>query len=89
MKNKKSQGLSVNMIVIAAIALIVLIVVIAIFADKAGFFSRNVGGSCQDKGGKFSLKCEDEGTIRVIAKGCDKDGNTNSGEEGPCCVPIT
>tara|TARA_B100000315_G_C14168274_1_gene403340 strand:- start:78 stop:347 length:270 start_codon:yes stop_codon:yes gene_type:complete len=34
--NKKSQGLSVNLIIIVAIALVVLVVVIAIFTGKMG-----------------------------------------------------
>ena len=34
--NKKSQGLSVNLIIIVAIALVILVVVIAIFTGKMG-----------------------------------------------------
>ena len=35
-KNKKAQGLSLNVIIIAALALIVLVVLVAIFLGKAG-----------------------------------------------------
>ena len=41
--NKKSQGLSINVIVIVAIALIVLVVLIAIFAGRMGGFVSGVG----------------------------------------------
>jgi len=34
--NKKSQGLSINLIIIVSIALVVLVVVIAIFTGKMG-----------------------------------------------------
>ena len=38
MKNKKSQGLSINVLIITAIALIVLVVLIAIFTGRLGGF---------------------------------------------------
>jgi len=40
--NKKGQGISVNVIIIAAIALIVLVVLIAIFTGRLGLFSRGI-----------------------------------------------
>jgi len=39
---KKSQGLSVNVIIIAAIALIVLVVLIAVFTGRFGIFSKGL-----------------------------------------------
>ena len=42
MVNKKGQGLSLNVIIVAAIALIVLVVLIAIFAGRAGAFDKKV-----------------------------------------------
>jgi len=47
---KKSQGLSVNTIIIAAIALIVLVVLIAIFTGRFGIFSKSldeIGNICK------------------------------------------
>ena len=44
--NKKSQGLSVNLIIIVAIALIILVVVIAVFTGRMGGF---VGGLDESK----------------------------------------
>ena len=40
--NKKSQGLSINLIIIVAIALIILVVVIAIFTGRMGDFMGGV-----------------------------------------------
>ena len=48
--NKKSQSLSINTIIIAAIALIVLVVIIVIFTGGIGKTSQNLG-SCVAKGG--------------------------------------
>lgn len=87
MQSKKSQGLPINVIIIAAIGLIVLIVILAIFSDKLRFLSKNIAGTCQDEGGKCALKCDENFPRRVIAKGCDKTGNVNLNEEGPCCLP--
>tara|TARA_Y100000310_G_scaffold88842_1_gene85911 strand:+ start:5437 stop:5727 length:291 start_codon:yes stop_codon:yes gene_type:complete len=50
-KNKKSQGLSVNMIVLAAIALVVLVVTIIIITGQTSTTSKNLQ-SCALKGGK-------------------------------------
>ena len=53
--NKKSQGLSINVIIIVAIALIVLVVLIAIFTGRLGSFSEgidtvggNAGKTCKE-----------------------------------------
>ena len=47
--NKKSQGLSINVIIIVAIALIVLVVLIAIFTGRLGSFVTGIDAaqSCQ------------------------------------------
>ena len=42
MMNKKAQGLSVNVVIVAAIALIILVVLIAIFAGRFAIFNRGV-----------------------------------------------
>jgi len=48
--NKKSQGLSINVIIIVAIALIVLVVLIAIFTGRLGAFTTGLQGAttCND-----------------------------------------
>ena len=80
------------MIIIAAIGLIILVIFIAMLSSKSNFFIKNVGGACKDQGGKclaqIGEKCGNEYPIRVITKGCDKDGRENLNEEGPCCIPL-
>jgi len=78
MKSKKSQGLPINIIIIAVISLIVLIVLVAIFTGYAGNWSRSFMGSCQDQGGICSDKggspgeCNNQDFPRkVFAKGCN------------------
>ncbi|MEK6947430.1 MAG: DUF948 domain-containing protein [Nanoarchaeota archaeon] len=50
MVNKKSQGMPINTVIIAAIALAVLVVLIVIFTGGIGKTSQNLG-SCVTKGG--------------------------------------
>jgi len=69
--NKKSQGLPINMIIIAAIVLIVLVVLITIFTGRAGVFTESMksceqnGGTCVPKGEcenmPANFKCSDKG----------------------------
>jgi hypothetical protein len=40
--NKKAQGLSINVIIVAAIALVILVVLIAIFSGRIGLFGKGV-----------------------------------------------
>ena len=49
MLNKKAQGMSMNIIVVAAIALIILVVLIVIFVGRTGKFAGSIEeckGSC-------------------------------------------
>jgi len=57
---KKSQGMSVNVIIMAIIALITLIAAITIFMKYYGAVGENVG-SCESKGGL----CADDIRVRV------------------------
>ncbi len=43
--NKKAQGISLNVIIIAAIALLVLVVLIVIFSGRIGIFNKGVEGA--------------------------------------------
>ena len=55
--NKKSQGLSINLIIIVAIALIVLVVLIAIFTGRLGSFVAGIDetASCQASCSAFGM----------------------------------
>ena len=52
-RNLKSQGMSINVIIIAVVALIVLIVLIAIFTGRFGIFTGGLkeAGTCKALGG--------------------------------------
>jgi hypothetical protein len=57
--NKKAQGISLNMIIVAVIALIVLIVLIVIFAGRMNVFGR---GTSETTSQYSSNRCEVPGT---------------------------
>ncbi|MBI4452419.1 hypothetical protein HY637_03245 [Candidatus Woesearchaeota archaeon] len=84
MKARKSQGLSVNTIIIAALALGVLIVLIVIFTGGIGKTSQNLG-SCILKGGQCQLpggKCPEGYPIQIFVSGeCEKSPTKNL-----CCI---
>jgi hypothetical protein len=82
MKTFKAQGLSMNVIVAAAIALIVLVVVISIFYGKSNVFSKGLD-DCSSKGGKCVPEsqcglgklyiCQKEGEVCCIGS-CEAKG---------------
>ena len=82
---KKAQGMSLNVIVIAAIVILVLIVLSVIFIRSSGTFVDRVA-SCDVKGGICAPACGDiiygteEYTIR------DFDGDCPQGNV--CCLRI-
>ncbi|MBR9706312.1 DUF948 domain-containing protein [Candidatus Pacearchaeota archaeon] len=81
-ENKKSQGLSINFIIIAAISLIVLIVLIAIFTGRIGKTAENLE-SCWLRGGKCSEDpCGDNYAEIKNTKECPPDGDKY------CCVEV-
>ncbi len=50
MKHKKAQGMTINVVIIAALALIVLVVLILIFTGYIGTANKNING-CTSRGG--------------------------------------
>ena len=77
---KKAQGISINVIIVAAIALIGLVVLVAIFTGRLGAFTAGVT-SCTDKGGTCEASCTGD-TTTLPGTACEKDGNV-------CCLPLT
>lgn len=69
--NKKSQGLSLNVIIIAAVVLIVLIVLWAIFTGRMGSFNEGID--------LVTSQCKIPGTERV----CCEDGSLNVLDDPP------
>ena len=93
--NKKAQGLSMNVIIIAALGLIVLVIMVLIFTGQIGVFSKSVscearGGEClEDIGGN---KCPDHLPIKIYTQNCpllDKGGaQVANKKQGQCCIPL-
>jgi hypothetical protein len=86
---KKAQGLSLNVIIIAALALLVLVILAVIFMGRTGVFRRQ-SGDCTTLGGQCSRTgCTGDYT-RKIAYDCDLDGDKtiNEGQaiDGVCCL---
>lgn len=86
MKSKKSQGLPINVIIIAALSLVVLVVLLAIFTGTTRKTVENLG-SCITKGGKCANagegECKDKDyPIPVIVSGdCE-----NTKPKNLCCI---
>ena len=78
---KKAQGISLNVIVIAAIALIVLVILSVIFIGRLGTF------------GKETAACENKGGTCVAGTACGTGQTKLPGskcETGQvCCVSLT
>lgn len=100
MKNKKSQGLSLSVIIIAILSLTVLVVLTMIFTGYAGDWSRSFAGTCQEQGGICSEKGEcfnEDFPRKAFAKGCsyyERDSSTgeyqfsDEKDSGQCCLPL-
>lgn len=83
--NKKSQGLPVNIIIIAVIALIVLIVVVAIFTGRIKLFSGTLE-SCRAKQGQCEsgVVCpENKAQVTAKCPETEEDKGKNI-----CCIQV-
>jgi len=97
MKYKKSQGLSINFIVIAVLALIVLMVIAFIFRGESNKFVKNLGCSARNGVCLENLEdCPDEKSVKIYTNDCIDvkfEGNKYIAKEpkkgpGQCCIPI-
>lgn len=87
MIQKKAQGLSLNMVVIAVLVLIVLVVVLTLIVSKIGLVSK--ADTCENQGGKCipsTNNCEDlldkDYTAWTLKKCPDLNGKKQT-----CCFP--
>lgn len=81
---KKGQGLSINVIIVAALALIVLIVLWAIFTGRMGIFVKGIketDKTCAELGGMYKDSCG-ENEKAVVAK----DANLPENIGKVCCI---
>jgi hypothetical protein len=81
---KKAQGISINVIVVAAIALLVLVVLSVVFLGRFGTFSQQ-SADCENKGGRCAVGACPSGTSEYPAFACP---NTASGATQSCCLQI-
>ena len=87
MKNNKSQGLPINVLIIAVLALAVLVVLIIVFTGSIGKTSENIG-SCITKGGicadntQLGGKCGNDYPIPLfVSSDC-----TQTTPKNLCCI---
>jgi len=81
--NRRSQGMPVNVIIIAVLALIVLVVLTVIFTGRVRIFSSTLE-SCSAKQGHCIDKCGDNEAM-VIAQ-CPEKADPSTYTK--CCVQV-
>lgn len=83
--NKKAQGLSLNIVIIAAIAIIVLVIMVVIFGGRMRLFGRGIS-VCEGVCSATKAGCGDRAAIPI--KNCDDDGDgePNVKGDGFCCM---
>ena len=79
----KAQGISINVIVVAAIALLVLVVLSVMFVGKIGLFAVK-STSCSERGGTCSVDVCPTGMTETTTMICPK---TAEGADQKCCIP--
>lgn len=90
---KKAQGMSLNVIIIAALGLLVLVILAIIFTGKTGAFVRE-SDKCETQAGQCVLLKEDcAGQYQKIVTGAACDYNADNkyefgGKDGWCCVTV-
>jgi hypothetical protein len=80
----RAQGISINVIVVAAIALLVLVVLAVVFLGQTGKFTQGVN-DCQSNGGSCTTGACPSGTIEYSSNKCP---DTSSGARQSCCVKV-
>lgn len=90
--NRKAQGLSLNVIIVAAVGLLVLVILSVIFIGKMGGTSRDIdrcetkGGSCVVSTGSAAEDCP-TGVAPASWKCLKEDGGGDIDDTKVCCRP--
>lgn len=82
-RGKKSQGMPINVIIIAALAMIVFIVLVVLFTGRVGLLAKDLE-SCATKQGRCDKDCGPNGAT-VPAK-CS-DAEEKEGKK-KCCITV-
>jgi hypothetical protein len=90
---KKGQGLSMNVIIVAAIALVVLVVLVVLVLNQGGNLANAT--ACEQTGGSC-ISFPGEGSIADYNKACDEAGigtlvnynPANCGQNQICCLSL-
>lgn len=84
--NKKAQGISLNVVIIAAIALLVLVILSVIFMGKMTVFTRDSNDCLKQRGVCMDREC-DRGYMEHPSAICyNRDGRPD--EYMVCCTEI-
>lgn len=83
--NKKSQGMPVNVIIIAALALIVLVVLVAIFTGRVRIFSQSLESCAAKQGQCYEKSCPPNMALVTNTNCPEGDPNPN---KKICCVQV-
>lgn len=85
--NRKSQGMPINVIIIAALALIVLVVIILIFTGRTKIFSEDLQ-SCPGRQGRCSEKPCESNEAFIPNTDCTKLAKEKQSKDDKCCVQV-
>ena len=82
---KKAQGMSINVIIIAVLALLVLVVLAFIFTGKIGQFTQATANCESISGNTCEYTCS-SAYVEDSTRGCFDEDNEPTGKV--CCIPI-
>jgi len=90
--HKKSQGLSISVIILAALGLMVLIIMVLIFTGQINIFTKNIG--CTARNGECmapSTSCPPEKPTIIYTQDCSliEDETDTEKKPGQCCISLT
>ena len=87
--SRKAQGLSMNVIIIAAIALLVLVILAVIFIGRMGSTARNID-QCKGSCVASDSDCTNQGPYyKVTSEPCYAGGTKDLDTDRPiCCIGV-
>lgn len=82
---RRAQGISVNVIIIAAIALVVMVILVALVINQGGVLNTG-SSSCEIDGAECVAQNVDcpQGYVSAVGRTCGVDSATPK-----CCIPLS